>query len=180
LPPENHENVNYNLRNNQNIKLPYSRLESFKRSFIPFSINLWNRLKVDVRLSQSISEFKNALKADVREACVLYYYGKRWASVHHARIRLGCSKLRADLFYKLHVIENPNCSCGYAIENAEHFFFNCPNYNDLRINFLYKVNAIALPTLKTILYGDNTLLLNNNQAIFDATHEFIILSKRFD
>ena len=99
----------------------------------------------------TVYEFINALKSDCREACVLYYYGKRWALAHHASIRLGCSKLRADLFYKLHVIENSNCSCGYAIENAGHFFFNCPNYNDLRINFLDKVTAIALPTLKNDL-----------------------------
>ena len=34
LPPENHENVNYNLRNNHNIMLPYSRLECFKSLFL--------------------------------------------------------------------------------------------------------------------------------------------------
>ena len=180
LPPENHENINYNLRNNHNITLPYSRLESFRRSFVPYSINLWNRLKIEVRLSPSISEFKKALKSDCKETCVWYYYGKRWASVHHARIRLGCSKLRADLYYRHHVIDNPNCSCGYAIEDAEHFFFNCPNYNDLRTNFIEKVSAFALPTKNTILYGDKNLLLKHNQAILDATHEFITLSKRFD
>ena len=71
-------------------------------------------------------------------------------------------------------------SCGYVIENTENVFFNCQKYNDLRINFFAKVSAIALPTLKTILYGDDILLLNHNQDIFDAVHEFIILAKSFD
>ena len=180
LPPENHEQVQYNLRNNHNIALPYSRLESFRRSFIPYAINLWNSLNGDVRIALSITEFKNALKKDCDEACILYYYGKRWASVHHARMRLGCSKLKADLFYKLHVEDSPTCSCGYASEDAEHFFFHCPNFADARAILIDKISAITMPTLKTILYCNSALLLNQNQAILDATHEFITVTKRFN
>ena len=40
LPPENNENTRYNLRNNHDIRIPASNLESFKRSFIPHAINL--------------------------------------------------------------------------------------------------------------------------------------------
>ena len=61
LPPENHEYICYNLRNNKNIKVPFTRLETFKRSFFPYSIRLWNSLSKKTRASSSLSEFKQSL-----------------------------------------------------------------------------------------------------------------------
>ena len=42
LPDQNAQN--YNLRNNNDIRLPEARLESYKRYFFPRAIKLWNTL----------------------------------------------------------------------------------------------------------------------------------------
>ena len=180
LPPENHEYIRYNLRNNNNITIPYTRLETFKRSFFPYSIRLWNSLSKKTRASSGLSEFKQFLHQKDREANVLFYYGERWAQIHHSRLRIGCSKLKADLFYKLHVIDNCTCSCGYRVEDASHYFLSCPQYNDLRQDLIAKISNLTKVTIKTILFGDSMLELNDNKTIFDAVHKFIKLSQRFN
>ena len=105
LPDENAQN--YNLRNNNDIRLPQARLESYKRSFFPRAIKLWNNLSYHAKNSVGVAEFKIALHQNQIFPNVLYYYGERWASVHHARMRMGCSKLHSDLCLRLHVIDNP-------------------------------------------------------------------------
>ena len=180
LPPENQEYIRYNLRNNTNIKVPYTRLETFKRSFFPYSIRLWNSLSKKTRASSCLSDFKQALKQKDREVNVLYYYGERWAQVHHSRLRMGCSKLKADLFYKLHVIDNCICACGYHIENASHYFLSCPQYHDIRQDLIATITNITRINIKTILFGDNLLQPVENKIIFDAVPKFIKLPQRFN
>ena len=126
LPANNTDIIHYNLRNNRNIKLPFSRLETFRRSFFPRAIRLWNSLSLKIRDENTLIAFKEALRKDNDKQCnVLYYYDERWASMHHARIRMGCSKLNSDLCFKLHVSDDPSCKCGHPLENNHHFFFIC-------------------------------------------------------
>ena len=99
LPRENQNHINCNLRNNKNLKLPFIRLESFRRSFIPFAVKLWNNLTIEHRETATLEEFKSVIKRDYQDVNLLYYYGKRWPAVHHTRIRLGCSKLNADPYF---------------------------------------------------------------------------------
>ena len=54
LPHENQEIHAYNLRNKVDIIKPSTRLECFKRSFFPHSINLWNNLPLNVHSSTTI------------------------------------------------------------------------------------------------------------------------------
>ena len=180
LPPENHQYIRYNLRNNNNISVPYTRLETYKRSFFPFSIRLWNSLSKEIRGATSLTEFKTSLHQQDKEANVLYYYGERWAQVHHARLRIGCSKLKADLCYKLHVINNSICACSHPIEDANHFFLSCPLYNDIRQELFTDILKFTQVNLKNILYGDDTQDLQTNKMIFDAVHKFMISSQRFN
>ena len=62
---------------------------------------------------------------------ILYYYGERWPSVHHSRLREVRSKLNNDLCYKLHVPDDPFCSCRFPREDAHHFFFVCISYQNI-------------------------------------------------
>jgi hypothetical protein len=179
LPPEFREYVGYNLRNSQNILLPFTRLESFRRSFFPFSIRLWNALPVDTRSSLSVSDFKVALKQDIVEPNLLYYYGERWASVHHARIRIGCSKLNADLCLNLHVKDNTTCLCGSLLEDAEHYFLHCTRYNNIRYDLVNAIAHCTDVTVSTILHGDPQLHFKDNIKIFGAVHSYIVKSNRF-
>jgi hypothetical protein len=180
LPPEFHEYVEYNLRNSQNIVLPFTRLESFRRSFFPSSVRLWNGLSVETRSCLTLAIFKMALRQDVDDANILYYYGKRWASVHHARIRIGCSKLNADLCLNLHVIDSANCLCGSTLEDAKHFFFHCPNYNNIRQDLFNDILQFSEVTLSILLHGNPDINVDMNKAIFGAVHTFITRSGRFN
>ena len=122
---------------------------------------------------------KNALISELEEPNVLYYYGERWASVHHARMRIGCSKLNADLCLKLRVLNSPKCRCESPFEDAEHFFFQCPLYNDLRDDLFDSISAVIDVSLHNILFGNPNISVNSNKLIFSAVHLFIVKSERF-
>ena len=114
----------YNLRLKNPLKIPFCRLETFSRSFFPRTAKLWNDLSDRVRSVNSLYEFKQHFKREPPDLVPLYYYGERWPSVHHARMRIGCSKLKNDLCNNLHVIDNANCNCGNPNETAYHYFLN--------------------------------------------------------
>ena len=40
-----------------------------------------------------------------------------------------CSSLKADLI-KIHVVDDPKCSCGSPIEDAIHFLLECQLYDN--------------------------------------------------
>ena len=145
----------YNLRNKPALKVPFARLETYKKSFFPFSSDLWNRLREELILAPSVKLFKIRLKGK-NETNILYFYGQRWPSVHHARMRIGCSKLNSDLFYNLHVVNSPSCSCGHEVENSEHFLFYCSLFEDQRTIMMNQLHFI-IPSIENLLYGDNTL-----------------------
>ncbi len=94
-------------------------------------------------------------------------------------MRIGCSKLKQDLCYNLHAIDNTICSCGALVEDAHHYFFTCPNYNNLRLQLFNGIAVYCDVTLNTILYGNPQFQLNINKAIFDAVHLYIEKSNRF-
>ena len=124
--------------------------------------------------------FKNHLRNKLDPANELYYYGERWPSVHHSRMRIGCSKLNSDLCYNLHVINNPTCQCGALSENTHHCFFECPNYQTQRDPLFQSLSDLNDIELNTLLFGNAELSLVQNQTIFEAVHKFIKTTKRFD
>ena len=93
---------------------------------------------------------------------------------------MGCSKLKYDLCFKLHVVDDPPCACGAPFEDAYHFFFNCPLYDDIRLDLLTSVTSVTICNLSNLLYGNNDLDLDQNKVIFDAVHLFIKQSLRFN
>ena len=58
LPQANAAYISYSLRNNENIKVPCTKREAFRRSFFPTAIRLWNKLQESVRNSQTINILK--------------------------------------------------------------------------------------------------------------------------
>ena len=168
------EPLTYNLRSEDSqIRIPFARTELFKRSFFSSAIHEWNLLESDTKNSQSLSLFTGHLLPK-KDCCLdILYYGERWASVHHARIRLGCSELNSHLHNNLHVIPSSSCACGATNEDPAHFFFVCPLYSNLRIELHDKILPVSTFNLHTLLYGDKALKLSQNQYIFDAVHEFI-------
>ena len=179
LPKDNAANVTYRLRSNQNIKLPFTRCESLRRSFLPTAIRLWNKLDQKVRNSPTLNMLRISLKKESPDKPTLYYYGKRWASVHQSRLRMQCSKLNFDLCCRLYVCDSSACRCGATRETAEHFFMDCPLHNEIRDKLFTAVSKHTACSTETFLYGDTNLSDIANFSIFDAVHDYICQSNRF-
>ena len=64
LPNRVGDQTHYQLRNNQNYEVPYSRLCSYENSYFPSTLRLWNELDQDTRNSSSVLELK--IKSKVR------------------------------------------------------------------------------------------------------------------
>ena len=136
--------VTYGLRNDNSIRVPFTRTESYRRSFIPFGISTWNNLTAETKRLPSLEAFTGATKPK-HQARKLYESGTRLPALYHARTRLGCSALNAHLCFNLHVIEYPSCLCGYELEDPMHFYLHCPLYTNERNKMndvLYNFTAI--------------------------------------
>ena len=100
-------------------------------------------------------------------------------SIHHARIRMACSKLNQHIFH-IHLIENPSCACGHPVEDLTHFFLNCTRYVTIRIELTNNIALISRVTMAVLLYGNTELGIDKNNCIFDEVHKCIRLSSRFE
>ena len=131
------------------------------------------------KTAKSLHELKVFLKRQTPEPNILYFYGERWASIHHARMRMSCSLLNYDLCYNIHVSDNPSCACSAPFETAQHFFLECPRFLHIRLKLIQSIEHFTTCSLNTILYGCNDLSFKDNIAIFDAVHSYINDSDRF-
>ena len=106
---------------------------------------------------------------------IYFYSGERICQILHARLRLGCSSLNADL-YRNYLREDNKCTCGLP-ETVTHFFYECNNYAFLRNR---TIAIIPVPTNTDILLSGCPLYDNDvNGEIFAQVHKFIIDSNRF-
>ena len=140
-------NKPYNLRGNGNIQLSYTRTESYKGLFILDALHRWNLLDINTKTIQNIENFKQIIKKPTYPKQEIFYNECRWASVRHARIRPGCSKLNRHLCHSLHVLRSAMCKCGIQ-EDPIHFFFTCPLHAIHRIT---QPNTVA-PLANAILW----------------------------
>ena len=98
-----------------------------------------------------------------------------------SRLRIGCSKLNHDVCFHLHIPNvNPECSCGEGHEDAEHFFMKCTHYDVNRDILKRSMERYCTFTLEVILYGAADLPIETNYLLFDAVHDYILESHRFD
>ena len=102
---------------------PFTRLQLYRNSFFPSSIKLWNNLPLEIRSAPTVSSFKKSLINDVNllKPSRYYSYGCRVLNVLHTRLKHRSSNLNADLF-RVNLINDPGCVCGWVIEDAIHFF----------------------------------------------------------
>ena len=110
--------TNYSLRNYNNLRVPFTRTEISRKSCIPSSISLWNSF------DEAVCHASKSLRTDCNVP--------RYCSVQQARIRNKCSNLK-HVLYRNHLCNSSPCSCSFIMEDADHFFFNCPNYPNARI-----------------------------------------------
>lgn len=170
---------NYNTRNREDYTIPKCRLEIFKKSFVPDTINKWNSLSLLIRNNSSFTSFKSSIQLNQIKPPSYFCFGKRRLNIIHTKLRHNCI-LNFDLFRK-NIIESPNCQCGLP-EDSYHLFFGCKNYTNARnelFSNLLNLNQINIINCHLLLWGDESLSVNLNQHIFLAVQRFIRDCGRF-
>ena len=159
-------------RNADNFKLTKTRTETFKKSFIPSSIKIWNQSQAKNQTPNHADPLNNS------KGNILFYEGPRDVNIKHAQLRMKCSKLNSHLFL-LHVADSPACSCGFDNEDTNHYLLNCPLFNNERHHMLQAVFLhVNTITRNTLLFGCEELDHQGNLDIFTAVHHYINTTKR--
>ena len=175
LLPRTFGSLRDNSRNPDNYLVPKTRTETFRSSFFPSSIRIWNSKNPEER---TIENVKLAMKTRCND---LFYLGERKVNIIQAQLRLKCSKLNGDLF-SLHVIDSPACPCGHGIEDCTHFLFQCPLYFRSRhkmLEALYRCIDVNAVNTEILLFGSETYDYDMNCLIFKSVHTYISESGRF-
>ena len=95
-------------------------------------------------------------------------------------MRIKNSPLNADLCNHLHVIESPICQCGMGTqETADHFFFTCPLYTELRLVLVQDLQPLTITNVEHLLNGIPNRDHLTNLHVFTAVHKYIRATKRF-
>ena len=131
---------------------------------------LWSILPENIQNASYVYNFKQLIYLDDNKPNMAYYYGQRWPSVHHARLQTGYSELNDDLSLNLHEIPSPACQCGFPIENTQHYFNHCRNYQVERVILLNLIQHILDQSLKIILFRSLQFSLRENYELFQAVH----------
>ena len=76
---------------------------------------------------------------------------KRRFQILYERLRTNRSALNNDLFLK-RIFDSPYCRRG-AIENAFHFFLNCPQYARQRADLIHNVSQHVTVSLRVSYLG---------------------------
>lgn len=169
----------YHTRNSQDYNIPVCRLQIYI-SFVPTVVNEWNSLPLDTRDSSSLSLFKNKTSKSLTVAPPYFSNGKRSTNIIHTRLRHNC-ELNIDL-HRCNIISSPLCSCG-MIKDTHHFFFSCPKYATVREEFFNKflrVDKIHILDSRTLLWGDDSLSVDDNKYLFSIVQIYIQGTGRFE
>ena len=81
--------------------------------------------------------------------------------------------------YNNHLSLDPYCKGGNEIEDAEHFFFNCPKFIDKRILLFNATRNLHPLNTDKLLKGDINLTSQENTTIFIAVQNYIKNTGRF-
>jgi hypothetical protein len=152
------------LRNPDNFETFSCRTETFRTSFMPASVMLWNNKRDEL-----LQSFKSKSCANP-----LYYHGERSVSVKLAQLRMECSKLNSHLF-KLHVSNSRACSCGFNNEDANHYLLVCPMYANERNVMLRGINNLGILNcnVEMLIKGSEMLDFDTNVSLFDIVFTYI-------
>ena len=161
----------------------YCRTDLFRNSFLPFSINQWNKLYPDIRNLDSHEMFRKKLLNFIMpsEKSIFNIYDPQGPKLLD-RLRLGFSYLPEHKFrHNFADTVNPLCSCAFETESTDDFFLRCQNYLSfctVLMNKSSSINSGIIPLrpsalLEVILYGDKMLSDNSNQQILTATINYI-------
>ena len=102
------------------------------------------------------------------------------------RLRIKSSPLNEHRFRHNFGCLSPECICGAAIEDTEHYLLHCPQFCTLRQTLLGQISDVGLDIASMsakdlcclLLYGRPNGSTYINRMILEATISFIKYSKR--
>jgi hypothetical protein len=103
-----------------------------------------------------------------------YNIGDRKTIIIHTKLRHRCSGLNADL-YRVNLKDDPRCVCGHLLEDAIHFFLECPLYQHDRTSLFNYFNNIAPISIEYILFGCNEISEEFNTLLFKSVQKLVDL-----
>jgi hypothetical protein len=68
----------------------------------------------------------------------------------------------------VHFKDDPRCVCGHLLENAIHFFLECPLYQHNRTSLFNYFNNIVPISIEYILFGCNEIREELNTLLFKS------------
>ena len=101
----------------------------------------------------------------------------RFAQTQYTRLRTSCSSLNHNLFSK-NIVNDPHCLCG-TVETTKYYLLECQRFSAARTEMINKISRYCIPSLNSLLFGDDHMNHNSNSEIFLAVQKFGIDSKRF-
>ncbi len=164
------------LRNAKDLTLVKTKKVKVYNSFIPKTIREWNNMD-PYRYAPSLSSFKASYKKGMlRSPNYLHQLELGDANIHHTRLRLGLSHLKAHLF-TYNLTDSPTCGCGLEAESTDHYILRCPVFGVARIAMYHSMIDILdfdmLSSLKRdsdivnlFLFGHKDLSYDKNRLIF--------------
>ena len=111
------------------------RTEIFKNSFLPYTINIWNKLDPEIRRIDSYVGSRKKLLSFVKHTENNAFSIKVPLGIKlFNRLRADFSHLNEHKFsWNFSDILNPLCSCSLETESTAHLFLCCRNYTNIRI-----------------------------------------------
>ena len=178
LKPEKQKEGRYMLGTRHEYTPPSWRITKYKKSFLPFAVNLCNNLDEETQSITNYEGFKDAVGANIKEN-PSFLIGTRQEQVIMAKLRMRCSNLNGHL-QSMHIVESSACSRRFVNEDEFHFFFGCPLFNRPRIILQNVISSAAPFTLRTLLYGVDEFDFTENKKIINETLKFIHETKQFE
>ena len=165
------------------------RINKYKHSFYPQTLESWNKLDPIIRQAASLSKFKVDLLSLIRfpkKSVFNILDPKGLKRLFQLRVELSPLK-----YHKKEFRDTPSdtCRCQVSAETTEHFLIHCGLYTVARHSMFQVINPILASnglhlqnkSLTTfLLYGNETLSFDVNKTVLKATLEFIHRSTRFD
>ena len=179
--------VDYNLRKTRYYEPNLSRTIRFSISYFSNILDEWNKLDKAVQGSPSISVFKRNLLQIIRPIKHPVYNISDIQGVKMlTRLRVKFSPLKEHRFRHSFECLSPECICGAAIENTEHYLLHCTQLCTLRQTLLGQISdaGFDIANMSTedlcclLLYGRPNGSTYINRMILEATISFIKSSKK--